>query len=31
MDQLAATKQGREWRIDVSSVEDYKARGVEAA
>jgi excisionase family DNA binding protein len=31
MGQLAATKQGREWRIDVSSVEDYKARGVEAA
>jgi excisionase family DNA binding protein len=31
MGQLAATKQGREWRIDVSSVEDYKAQGVKAA
>jgi excisionase family DNA binding protein len=28
---LAATKHGREWRIDVSSVEDFKRRGVEAA
>jgi hypothetical protein len=28
---LAAVKQGRIWRIDVSSVEDFKRRGVEAA
>ena len=28
---LAATKHGREWRIDVSSVEDFKLRGANAA
>jgi excisionase family DNA binding protein len=28
---LAATKHGREWRIDAASVDDYRRRGVEAA
>jgi excisionase family DNA binding protein len=29
--QLAGTRVGREWRIDLDSVEDFKQRGVEAA
>jgi excisionase family DNA binding protein len=31
MGRLAATKRGREWRIDVNSVEDYRRRGVSSA
>jgi hypothetical protein len=31
MGRLAATRVGREWRIDPSSVEDFKLRGVSSA